>query len=139
MTRIERQIGGQRIPSQLENFGQLASAAAFDPFEAIEIVANAFPLPDPARYGESETVKLLGLHALIQELGFHGARAYLNLNGNAARLFERYAHYLEANPAVRDLTREAIFAEYDKSTEKQIGNMKPQSISDLERCATLAP
>jgi hypothetical protein len=120
MTRVERQIGGKRFPPQLETFGQLGSAREFDPFKAIEIIPNTFPLPDPAKHGEAETVKLIGTHRLVELLGFHRARALLNANGNASRLFERYQEYLNASAVACNLTRDMIFDAYEKSTAEQI-------------------
>jgi hypothetical protein len=62
-------------------------------------VPNDFPFPDPKECGVALSLKLAGIHSFIKQYGYQQARAALNLDRNAKRLFDDYKQYLESSRA----------------------------------------
>ena len=120
MARVERQAGGGRIPVQLGTFGQLYNAAEFNPYQNLEYIPEKFPLPDPRQIGDARSVKLIGLHRLIETFGYQQARAMLNTHGNAKRLLDDYDAYVKEAGAITSLTVDAIIDSYRCSTLSQV-------------------
>ncbi len=120
VTRVERQAGGGLIPDELTQFGDLEHADEFNPFTNIEIIAKPPLIPDPAQYGDSEILKIVGAGALIRECGLQDTRAILNRNGNANRLLRPYAAYAEKCKSEFNITPETLFETYQESVRKQI-------------------
>lgn len=119
-TRVERQAGSTGIPDELSKFGQLYDAAEYNPFAQLELVPNSFPFPDPKQCGVANSLKLAGLRCFIQKFGFQQARAALNIDRNAKRLFDDYQDYLKASEVTTKLTVEDIVKAYRSSTTRQI-------------------
>jgi hypothetical protein len=118
--RIERQSGGGRIPEQLSTFGNLYSAEDFNPFANIEIVPNSFPFPVAKLEGVANSLKLVGIHSFVERYGFQQARAELNVDRNAKRLFDDYQAYIEKSKPSAELTVESIVSSYRRSVARQI-------------------
>jgi hypothetical protein len=120
MTRVERQIGGGRIPQELATFRHLYRATEFNPFTKLYIVPGEFTLPDPRQYGDAHSLKLAGIHTYVDTYGYQATRAMLNNYGNAKRLMEDYDAYRAETKPLRDLSVEAIVETYRSSVSKQI-------------------
>ena len=120
LTRVERQAGGGRVPNELAKFGQLKEAADFNPFANIEILRGKIPLPDPARVGDARALKIAGLQAYLDAYGVQQARAILNRNRNAKRIFDDLDSYLLQEQASTDLTVDSILHSYRSSVRAQI-------------------
>ncbi|ABF42962.1 hypothetical protein Acid345_3962 [Candidatus Koribacter versatilis Ellin345] len=134
LTRIERQVGGGRLPKELRIFADLQNAAEFDPFASIEVVPNVFPIPDVKTYGESEMVKIIGIHSLVDRFGLQNARGMLNLNGNAARLMEPYFEFTR-DVSGSKFTRDDIVRAYRESTLRQTTSSLILSLTDANPLA----
>jgi hypothetical protein len=128
LTRIERQMGGGRIPPELKSFGSLKNAAAFDPFTAVEIIPAGIPVPDPSKYGPAETVKILGIHQLIEREGYQNAFARLNRDHNAKRRMESYIQFMQDCAPALQIDQERVTESFRKSVTTQI-----------ESCANKSP
>jgi hypothetical protein len=120
MARVERQAGGGKIPEQLATFGQLRNAAEFDPFTNLEILPRDFPYPNPQLHGVARSVKLMGIHNLIERHGYQQARAMLNCEGNVKRMMDDYQDYLLESKSLTELSVGSIIDSYQRSTRKQI-------------------
>lgn len=120
LTRVERQAGGGRLPEQVSTFGDLRDAANFHPFENVEIIPNEFPYPDPMRIGPSRTLKLIGTYEYVRRYGLQQARAALNCNRNAKRIFDDLALYSSEVRASRELSVDSIVNSYRETAQAQI-------------------
>jgi hypothetical protein len=87
LTRVERQMGGGRIPEPLSPFGRLTrTAPEFNPFEPMEIVSgHNHSLPALDECGWSEWVMGTRLNELACEWGMQQLHAVINrkTKGNA--------------------------------------------------------
>lgn len=121
LTRVERQIGGGRVPEVIGTVGRLPCLTDFDPFDHLEILAGATRRPNPDDYDPSAYLMGRGLECTIQERGgLQRARGWLNryTGGNAARLLKTYAPFLPGSDislSVIDI-REA----YQQTVRKQL-------------------
>jgi len=120
MTRVERQAGGSRPIKELPNFRSLSNAGDYDPFKSLVLLPRTFAFPDPKQHGETRTLKVLGIKALIDRLGYQGARAILNTNGNAKRIMDEYDTYLAETGSLSGLSVGRIIESYQKSVRQQI-------------------
>jgi hypothetical protein len=89
VTRVERQLRGDRIPSSLRQFGSLLRAAEYNPFDQ-------FRFKEPCRlaFGRvtvGNTLKAMGLARVIEKDGPQAAKSILNTysHGNASRFLKR--------------------------------------------------
>ena len=123
LTRVERQIGGGRVPEELATFGSLIrNAADFDPFSALRFIdCNSARVPTPAERPGIEYYTGLGLHAEASRLGMQKFHKQLNkvTKGNAARILARYAEFLP-NSTGRRLSLEAVREQYRRSVKEQL-------------------
>jgi hypothetical protein len=120
LTRVERQMGGGRIPERIGTVGKLRGLSEFDPFDRLEIVAGS-DVPPSAEEGSFSTyLKGLGLRQLVLEHGLQNARRLANRlsSGNASKLFKEYADYLPSSGF--QITGYDIFEKYRESVSKQL-------------------
>lgn len=120
LTRFERQTGGRGIPVEFKRFGDLRKAADYNPFENVEVCDSAFFLPEPSITGPARSIKIAGIHAYIQAYGFQQARAALNCDNNAARLFSLYEAHVNETSSGPELTQESLRESYRTSVLNQI-------------------
>ena len=52
LTRVERQMGGGRVPAHIDTFGKLKASAAFNPFDRLDFLAAGVQEPRIEDYGE---------------------------------------------------------------------------------------
>jgi hypothetical protein len=122
LTRVERQIGGGKIPEQLSTFGSVGREAPnFNPFAPLEIVGGStqtVPTLDDCEF--IEWVVGTRLNELCQEWGMQQLRSTANrkTNGNASRLLKRYERFLPQLSGTI-LTTEKLFEIYRESITKQ--------------------
>jgi hypothetical protein len=121
LTRVERQIGGSRVPDQISTLELLRkNAMDFDPFERLEFLTGGKPEPNPDDYDITTYFAGLGLRATALTLGMQRTRRLINRKsrGNAARVCRKFSEFLPpvadefAVPPLRDL--------YRKSVERQL-------------------
>jgi hypothetical protein len=124
LTRIERQIGGDRIPPELKTLNDLRFAHELvEPFKGLRLVgpesilnANSVPEGVPVR----DWLAALGLNWLSEYLGSAQlAHSFVrrNSNGNGKRILESLEDCLP--PTRPPLTMEEIMASFRKSTLEQ--------------------
>jgi hypothetical protein len=69
VTRLERQMGGGRIPSELATVRDLRYCADFNPFDCLEFLSGGRPLPDPEDYSFMEYSTGMHLRHLAETQG----------------------------------------------------------------------
>ena len=96
LTRVERQIGGCRVPCDLNKLGRLRRLEEFDPFDGIELVGGGAIEPDINDYELIEYCAGLGLRSMADEMGVHNLRSLVKSRsrGNASRIWQRYGPFL---------------------------------------------
>ncbi len=117
LTRVERQMGGGRVPTQIDSFGKLKASAAFNPFDRLDFLAAGVREPRIEEFGEMDYLAGIGLRHLAEDIGVHRVRALLNGQGHAARIFEKLRDFL---PAEGGITAERVYAIYQESTARQL-------------------
>jgi hypothetical protein len=120
LTRVERQIGGGRVPQEIDTFGKLVALSAFDPFEPLEITIGSAVPPNPENYPFTTYLKGLGLGQLVLDHGYQNARRLVNKfsPGNAKRVFDKLAPFLPTSDC--KLTKQQILDAYRQSVSKQL-------------------
>jgi hypothetical protein len=120
LTRVERQIGGSRIPAQIEQFNNLRKLEAFNPFENLELSSIAeCPAPSIDEYGLMDFLAGTGARLIVADMGMHRFRALLNKHspGNATRILRKMQPFLP-----RDVGTDAkkLFEIYQESVIRQL-------------------
>ncbi len=122
LTRVERQIGGQRIPREIECFGLLSQLPDFNPFTNIEIHnGTGATVPTITDCGLDKWLTGTCLRQLQKEMGHQQFVRWLSENSgrNAARYRKRYADFLQPD-GDNLLTVQSIFETYRESVMKQL-------------------
>lgn len=119
LTRVERQMGGGRIPNQIDTFGKLKASPAFNPFDRLDFLGCGVQEPSIENCGLNRYGFGMWLRDRAQEIGIHRLRAFLNKHspGHAARIFEEYREFL---PAQAGITAERLYAIYQESVGRQL-------------------
>ena len=120
LTRVERQIGGSRIPEPLSTFASLRGAADFDPFSRLVFLNAGNTLPSPDGYDFATYAMGMFLHRLVIEQGFHRAKQFVNRHSkrNAKRIFKRYRAFLPSTENLLDSQR--LLEQFQRSASKQL-------------------
>lgn len=121
LTRVERQIGGGRLPPTIGTVGKLRSLPDFCPFDKLEILAGASEIPNADHYDLSTYLQGVGLQSMVAKLGgIQRTIRWINRHspGNAARLLKRYAVFLPASEY--PVTVERIHQAYRESVQRQM-------------------
>jgi hypothetical protein len=117
LTRVERQMGGGRVPAEIDTFGKLKASAAFNPFDKLDFLAAGVQEPRIEEYGEMDYLAGIGLRQLAEDIGVHRVRALLNRQGHAGRILEKLRHFL---PAEGGISPERLYGIYQESTVRQL-------------------
>jgi hypothetical protein len=119
LTRVERQIGGSRVPTQIDTVAKLKCAAAFNPFVNMEFLAGVQAEPRLEEEGIQRFAVGELIRHMVKEDGFQRTRALLNKvsGGHAQRFFKDYADYL---PAEAGITGKRLFEVYQASVTRQL-------------------
>jgi hypothetical protein len=120
LTRVERQMGGGRIPAALGTVGQLIDCAEFNPFESIEFVGGGCPEPNAASYSFMDYCTGMYLRHLCQSEGMQSMLAFVTRNSKRNRgwAMKKFADFL---PVANEFsfTEERLFHLYKQSIERQ--------------------
>lgn len=124
LTRVERQIGGDRMPPELQTMRDLNRAHEFNPFKALQII-NAGPvvcIDKPPEFASMRNfLAALGFLKLGEHFGdLQQAVSYITKfgNGNGKRVLDTILPLLpQERPAV---TEAEILDRYRRTTEQQV-------------------
>jgi hypothetical protein len=141
-TRIERQMGGGRVPEKLATMALLSGAAEFNPFDRLRIIQGTAEDPDyrtftvpKGKHGQRrkgtypEWLQGVGLRCFVEQVGMHHARRVSNVQtkGHAKRLFDKYEAFMpsvaeQGQPGASELaiTSEYLYDVYRESVGRQL-------------------
>ena len=96
LTRVERQIGGGRVPEQLATVADLRRAPDFRPFDALGIITGGEAEPNPDHYTFEHYCTGMYLRDLAQRHGMHVAIRFITRysNRNTKWALEKYRDFL---------------------------------------------
>jgi hypothetical protein len=122
LTRVERQMGGARIPSQLSTVRELKNCIKIDPFDAIDLIAGAEPEPDP-RNSFMELCTGLYLQHLALRDGMQTLNAFINRHSKRNRkwVIDKFAEFLPKRHEL-GFTRDTLLQLYRESATKQFSS-----------------
>ena len=120
LTRVERQMGGGRIPSELETVADLRNCASFNPFESLEFVSGGTLEPDPSDYSFMEYSTGMHLRHVAETQGMQAAISYITRRSkrNKRWALKKFRDFLPV-PNEADLTNQRLFELYQHSVSVQ--------------------
>ena len=122
ITRVERQFGGQRLPTGIDCFNRLSRLPEYNPFTNIEICnGTGARVPTIQDCGLDAWLSGTRLRQVQDEMGAQQFRRWLNRNSsrNGARYLERYSDFLQ--PDIDGaVTSQTIFETYRQSVTRQL-------------------
>jgi hypothetical protein len=124
LTRVERQIGGGRVPPEFSTVGLIArNAARVNPFARLQLIGNGRPCPEPGDYDFQFYCTGMHLRHLAETRGAHWLKAFVDGDGhrNGSRRLETYRDFLPSdldNDAA--VTVEQIADTYQQSAGRQL-------------------
>jgi hypothetical protein len=120
LTRVERQMGGGRIPGELATVGDLRNCAAFNPFDSLEFIARGSPEPSSDNYSFMEYSTGMHLRRIVETQGMQAAISYITRlsKRNKKWALKKFSDFLPA-PSEGDLTGERLFELFQRSIAAQ--------------------
>lgn len=120
LTRVERQMGGGRIPVELETVAHLRDCAAFNPFESVEFITGGTPEPHPNDYSFMEYSTGMHLRHLAETQGMQAAMSYITRHSkrNKKWALKKFRDFLPV-PSNDDLNSQRLFELYQRSIASQ--------------------
>jgi hypothetical protein len=120
LTRVERQLGGGRIPQQIDTFGKLRCADSFNPFQRLRMIDGSDQCPRPGDCRSDVYERGIEVGESILQQGFHRTRYLLNeqSRGNADRILKTVLPFIP-NGGYR-ITPDELFARYQESVSRQL-------------------
>ena len=135
LTRVERQIGGDRVPPQLDTVAKLRELQYYKPFENVEFLASPYfacPGPPGSETGRNESIRDhlagIGFQQICKQRGsVQAGVAYVTKHGkgNGKRVLDSIRPYWPVPDAAYKLTTEQLNAEFCKSAAKQLAVGEP--------------
>jgi hypothetical protein len=134
LTRIERQVGGNRIPGEIDTVFKLSNLQNFAPFGGLELLAPEScqvgrPGPPGTEYGIKEAIRDhlagIGFQTICQELGsMQLGCSYVTKHGkgNGRRVLESLQPYWPQTNAQYSVTAEQLQAAFSASVARQFAS-----------------
>jgi hypothetical protein len=125
LTRVERQMGGGKIPSALETVGDLRNCDVFNPFDGLEFISDGRREPIPSEYKFMEYLAGMQLRHLAETQGMHAAITHITRHSkrNKKWALKKFGDFLPV-PTAEDLTRERLFELFQRSMAVQFQGHK---------------
>jgi hypothetical protein len=126
VTRVERQMGGGRIPSVLGTVGQLIDCAEFNPFASIQFIGGGCPEPNAANYSFMDYCTGMHLRHLVQTEGMQSMLAFVTRRSKRNRgwAMKKFKDFLPVS-STSMLTEERLFQLFRESTQAQLNGLNP--------------
>ncbi len=118
LTRVERQIGGGRLPEQIRTIGQLRRHGTdFNPFSNLTL-SQAIREPQPSDFRDRmQYMGVMYARELIQQMGQHAFYQWMNTKHNAKRWWDKYGLWLGDSVGV---TAPELYARFYDSLSTQL-------------------
>jgi hypothetical protein len=129
LTRVERQIGGGRIPEQISSLGRFGNLPEFNPFDLIEIAQAGKPVPVFSGSGLGDFKHWCAgmyLRELYEAQGRPFTEKFLknSLGTNYHRDVKQFAEFLpydlEIDAENKGITSRGLYEIYRNSVERQL-------------------
>lgn len=124
LTRVERQIGGGRVPDKLATVQTIQeNAAEFNPFDRLKLSSAGRPVPDAGDYRFETYQTGMRMRELAEEKGLQWVRqmVWSRCGSNADRTWKKYADFMPAEDG-DGITEQTLFEKYQESVSKQLAN-----------------
>jgi hypothetical protein len=119
LTRVERQIGGGRVPEQLNTIARLkANALDFNPFERLQFLSSGVMEPRPEDYDFETYCTGMFLRKMANTHGMQWTRAFMNRDRNGSRRARKYASFLPFNEG--GISAGKLFELYRETLSRQL-------------------
>ena len=120
LTRLERQMGDGRIPSELATVGDLQNCAEFDPSDGVEFISGGRLEPNPSDYTFMEYSTGMHLRHLAETEGMQAALAYIirQSKRNKKWALKKFGDFLPTSDK-DDLTSDRLFKLFQISIAAQ--------------------
>jgi hypothetical protein len=125
ITRVERQIGGGRIPAALATVADLRNCADFNPFDALEFISGGRIEPNPNDYTFMEYSTGMHLRHLAESEGMQAAISHITRHSkrNKQWALKKFGDFLPV-PNKDDLTGQRLFELFQDSIQTQFQGYK---------------
>lgn len=122
LTRVEREMGGGRIPDQLKTVGDLANCPKFEPFDRLEFVTMGTPEPDPKNYSFTDWAAGMYLREKAEREGMQTVLGFIRRqsNRNTGWALKKFGPFLPAQGDTA-LTYGQLQRLYVESVSAQLG------------------
>lgn len=120
LTRVERQMGGGRIPLVLSTVGDLRNSADFNPFDGLEFISGGRLEPNPNDYTFMEYSTGMHLRHLAESEGMQAAMSHITRHSkrNKKWALRKFGDFLPVSTS-GDLTNERLFELFQESIAAQ--------------------
>lgn len=119
LTRVERQIGGGRVPEQLNTIARLkANALEFNPFERLKFLSSGVVEPVPDDYPFETYCTGMFLRKMAHAQGMQWTRAFMNRDRNGAWRERKYASFLPISDG--GISSGKLFELYRETLSRQL-------------------
>lgn len=122
LTRVERQIGGGKLPERISTLSQLKNLPEFDPFSRVEILSS--PLQPVAAITTDCELALAGerFRQMVAERGLQRAQQEIRLRfpHNPSRTLKRLAPFAVSLDNETGITKEKLLELYRESVTAQL-------------------
>jgi hypothetical protein len=99
LTRVERQMGGGKLPPDIQVVADLPKLLSFNPFDTLELTGDGLQEPRPEDY--DLTTYLAGMHLrhLVRQIGLQETRRFINRHSqrNGSWYFDKFHDFLPTN------------------------------------------
>lgn len=125
LTRVERQMGGGRIPDALATVGDLRNCAEFNPFDGIEFISGGRAEPNPNDFTFMEYSTGMHLRHLAESEGMQAAISYITRHSkrNKKWALKKFGDFLPV-PSKQDLTDARLYELFQQSIATQFQEHK---------------
>jgi len=136
LTRVERQMGGNRIPPEVATVGKLQNAHQFCPFDAFEIFPSGLVQPNPQAYKFEMYGTGMHIRHLAETIGMQATIAFVrkHTNGNGKKVIAKYRDFFPPSQGEDTLTTARLNGMFMESMARQLLTSHSRS---MVSCGTL--
>lgn len=122
LTRIERQLGGGKIPEEFQTVGDLRKLGSYHPFEKLIVVDGGLSEPSPEDYTFMEYCAGMYLRGMVETQGMHATeqfiKNYSNRNSKWAR--EKFRDFLPESYSEKTVDTAYLNRKFQNSVSRQL-------------------
>lgn len=122
ITRVERQMGGGKIPEQLQSVGDLRKCPDFEPFNRLPVIDGGTPDPNPHDYGFMTFCTGMYLRQKAEQDGMHSMLKFISRTSgrNTRWALTKFADFLPVEHEEKWLNTDHLNELYRRSVMQQL-------------------